>query len=205
MSLMKTTISTILGVIFGAAMGAGAAWYFTKEYYEGIIQDEVDSVKEAFAAKEQSLKPSEKNPTGVEPENNLSMSDDVASYEQHLRDAGYTEYSKTVVPSKVPVKEEKPAETAEGAPYVISPNDFGEIEEYSKVSLTYFADGTLSDEYGVIIEDVEEMIGDGLSHFGEYEDDSVFVRDDVKQCDYEILKSLDTYEEFRMKLPPNRD
>ena len=37
-------------------------------------------------------------------------------------------------------------------------------------------------------EDYEEHIGDdALGHFGEYEDDSVFVRNDEEQTDYEIL------------------
>lgn len=27
-------------------------------------------------------------------------------------------------------------------------------------------------------------------HFGEYEEDAVFVRNDAKKCDYEILKDL---------------
>lgn len=36
-----------------------------------------------------------------------------------------------------------------------------------------------------------------LNHFGEYEKDSVFVRSDPKRCDYEILRDLRSYAEFR--------
>ena len=48
--------------------------------------------------------------------------------------------------------------------------------------------------YDNIIEDVEGTVGtDSLTHFGEYEDDSVFVRNDEKQIDYEILLDSDKY------------
>ena len=41
---------------------------------------------------------------------------------------------------------------------------------------------------------------------GEYEDDSVFVRSDAKRCDYEILKDLRDFSDFKKKnFPPNND
>lgn len=73
-------------------------------------------------------------------------------------------------------------------PYVISPEDFGEYEDYETISLTYYKDKVLTDELNEIVEDIEETVGEeSLNHFGEYEDDSVFVRNDSKRCDYEIL------------------
>ena len=78
----------------------------------------------------------------------------------------------------------------------------GEMEGYTQISLTYFDDGILSDENGVIIDEPEDIVGDALNHFGEYEEDSVFVRSDPKRCDYEILRDLRSYAEFRSTLPP---
>ena len=74
---------------------------------------------------------------------------------------------------------------------------------FRSISLTYFADGVLADEYGVIVDNVEEIVGDGLNHFGEYEEDAVYVRNDAKRCDYEILKDERKYAEFRKTLPTN--
>jgi hypothetical protein len=64
--------------------------------------------------------------------------------------------------------------------------------------LTYYADDVLALEYADrdtgeikydVIDDVEHTIGaDSLTHFGEYEDDSVHVRNDRLECDYEILR-----------------
>ena len=41
------------------------------------------------------------------------------------------------------------------------------------------------------------MIGpDALDHFGEYEDDSVYIRDETNEMDYEILKSEKMFSEI---------
>ena len=81
-------------------------------------------------------------------------------------------------------------------PYVISPEEFDE-EGYETISLTYYADGVLADEQNFPIEDVEDTVGkDALNSFGEYEDDSVYVRDDDKGIDYEILLDIRKYSEL---------
>ena len=64
----------------------------------------------------------------------------------------------------------------------------------------------LTDEDDEIVEDIEDKIGfDALSHFGEYEEDSVFVRNDRIKCDYEILldqrkySEVEHYNEYQME------
>ena len=91
-------------------------------------------------------------------------------------------------------------------PYVISPYDFGELDGYSQVELTYYADGTLEDEDYNIVTDVDELIGsDSLLTFGEYEDDAVFVRNDRLRADFQILKDYRTYEDARRVGPDQVD
>ena len=52
----------------------------------------------------------------------------------------------------------------------------------------------LADDDNNIIEDVDNIIGlDSLNHFGEYEADSVHVRNDKKKTDYEILLDEEKY------------
>ena len=45
-----------LGFIIGAASGATVAWYLLKDKYETLAQEEIDSVKEVFARREQEMK-----------------------------------------------------------------------------------------------------------------------------------------------------
>ena len=60
--------------------------------------------------------------------------------------------------------------------------------DYDLVSLEYYADKVLVDEDDHPIQDVEYMVGeDSLEHFGEYEEDAVYVRNDLIKTDFEIL------------------
>ena len=154
--------------IFGAAVGVLATYKTLKIKYERIAQEEIDSVKEVFSKK------TKQNNTKDDP------SDDkiVKEVEKLATKLGYSQ--------KKEVK----------APYVIKPDEYGEDEDYELISLTYFSDGVLANEVNEIIEDIPGTVGrNSLNHFGEYEDDSVFVRDEERQIDYEILWDNRTYSE----------
>ena len=68
----------------------------------------------------------------------------------------------------------------------------------------------MADDNDELVDDVEETVGsDSLNHFGEYEYDLVFVRNDRLKCDYEILLSLRKYSEanerkFKQQSQPYR-
>ena len=69
--------------------------------------------------------------------------------------------------------------------------------DYDVIDLIYYeGDNTLTDEEDEIINDVGELIGwESLEHFGEYEDDSVCVRNDIRKVDYEVLLDVRKYSE----------
>ncbi len=179
--------------IAGAAIGSVTRWYCLNMKYERIAQEEIDSVKEVFAKKEAHSRAKEVAEGGkkvIEGFNDgirraaeqAKDKPDVREYAAILKKTGYA----------TGVNQEEEEQTVKDgySPYVISPDEFGEFEEYEKISLTYYADGVLADDNDEVVDDVEDIIGDALNHFGEYEDDSVFVRCDERKCDYEIL--LDT-------------
>lgn len=202
-------LGTVIAFLAGTAIGGMAAWRVANERYAKISEEDILSVKEAFRNREQKLKDEieelksklevtecleeeEKVPSTILSTNEHQDKGDINEY---VRMVNRTKYAHTSVPQK----EDHSVE----APYVISPEEFGEMDGYTQISLTYFEDDDiLSDENGVIIDDPEEIVGDALNHFGDYEEDSVFVRSDPKRCDYEILKNLRSYAEFRSTLPP---
>lgn len=185
-----------LGFIIGAASGATVAWYLLKDKYETLAQEEIDSVKEVFARREQEMKDETVKRNVAE---GIKDSDrtkpDLKEYAEQLKKNGYTRYSDlSADDGGVSDKQTKP--------YVIPPEQFGDNEEHEQISLTYYADGVLADENDELIEDVEDAVGiDSLNHFGEYEDDSVFVRNDARKCDYEILLDQRTYSEVAEEMP----
>ena len=83
--------------------------------------------------------------------------------------------------------------------FVISPDEFGEEEGYETINLTLYADNTITDDdfNKMSPSEVSAKIGLGLlEHFGEYEKDSMFVRNDELECYYEILKDSRDYSDI---------
>ena len=214
-------LNTVIAFFTGATVGGAAVWYITKERYAQLAEEEISSVKEAYAQRESKREKAEKAMSqyqGAEDEDapatdgpvtpavtaKVTEKGSISEYAQRIQNGEPPEYSKTVVPTKTGAQEKpEQSENSGDVPYVISPDEFDELDGYTAISLTYFADGVLSDENGIVIDDVEEIVGDGLNHFGEYDEDAVYVRNDAKRCDYEILKDERKYAEFRKTLPTN--
>lgn len=184
--------------VLGAAVGSVATWQYTKKKYERIAQEKIDSVKEIFSKRESAAEveivtPEPQTAKVGKPEEKP----DITEYAARLEREGYTNYSNVSAGEK---KEEQ--EAMEMKPYVISPEEFGEFEDYERISLSYYADQILADEDDEKVEDVDNVVGlESLTHFGEFEDDSVFVRNDRLKCDYEILLDQRTYSDVIKQRP----
>lgn len=183
----------LVAFLMGVGTGVAGSWHYAKKKYERIAQEEIDSVKEVFARRDNRPKDETGVKTTVEGLKD-SEKPSISEYAAILQKAGYTDYSNAN-------PEEKETEMAD-KPYVILPEAFGEDEDYECISLTYYADKILADENDEMIEDVEETVGfESLSHFGEYEDDSVYVKNDTRRCYYEILLDERDYSEVIKHMP----
>ncbi len=180
--------------VAGAMIGSATTWYFVKKKYEKIAQEKIDSVKEVFAKKDFGSQVKEMTKAGEEIAKGFN--DGIRQAAEQAKDKPDLErYAAMIQKYGGTVSEEKEAPMKEKFPYVIPPEEFGEFEDYERISLTYYADGVLADDNNEIVDDVEDIVGDALDHFGEYEDDSVFVRCDERKCDYEILLDQRTFSE----------
>ena len=182
----------------GAAIGSFVTWKIVKTKYKRIADEEINSVKEVFARryseKMNKEKPNENTNqaslTLDETEKNANIQDDITAYHELLDKLKYANIDVDSLIAK------KGGSTVTDGPFVISPDEFGEDPNYQTVSLTLYEDGVLTDDYDDIVVDVDDLVGeDSLTHFGEYEDDSVFVRNESMQTDFEILRDLRTYRE----------
>ena len=174
-----------LAFVIGAAAGSLVTWKIVKTKYEQLAREEIEEVREYYATKDKedmildldalSLEATER--TSVEP----------------AKADGRTEYSSIAsLYSTNDEGGEKPVSRRE--PYVISPAEFGEDDNYETITLIYYNDGVLADHDNNRIEDIEACIGyEALNHFGEYEDDSVYVRNDDTMMDYEVLLDESNY------------
>ena len=195
---MNCKITNAIVFAVGAAIGSAVTYAVLKPKYERMIQEEVDTFKKEFLEcmnEEQAVTEEESEDEDEErPSIDWSELEDLdEEEEEEFDDETLSEYAELV--SKYTNEEGGAVEVAK-KPYVISPFDFGEIDGYNQISLTYYADGVLEDDAHDIVTDVDELIGAGsLNTFGEYEDDSVFARNEYLRTDFEILKDYRTYKE----------
>lgn len=199
--IMNNKITSFMMFIFGAAVGSVVTWQYTKKKYEQIAQEEIDSVKETFSklkeVKNKDNESDENNNVGTIVER-AKDKPSIVEYAAKLRKQGYINYSNT----DSLFEEEVDENMINDRPYVISPDEFGEFDDYDTISLTYYADQVLVDEDDELVEDIEETVGfESLNAFGEYEDDSVFVRNDRLKCDYEILLDQRKYSDVIKRKP----
>lgn len=81
-------------------------------------------------------------------------------------------------------------------PYIITPTEFGENDDYETITLYYHSDDVLTDHDNEIIDDIENSVGSAaLNTLRESGEDSIFVRNPERKCDYEILIDLTAYSE----------
>lgn len=202
----------LLSFIAGATVGVIASYQFAKKKYEAIADEEIASVKEIFEnRKENAKKIVQEQYIDPEDENNTPPEKTVAEIAaEKARKArikrpltDYTAYSK-----KTPVLNESKMPIKDPILQIITPDTVGEEDDYEIISLLFFADDVVTDEDGKVLteEDIEEMIGsDFATHFGEYESDSVNVKNDKLKCYYEILRNARSYYDDVIPTIPHRE
>lgn len=184
---MNNKIINAMMFAAGTAIGVLATSQYWKTKYEKITQEEINSVKEAFSKKsseEVETKSKEVEETDDDDEDSLPIysEDEISEY----------------VDTASIYCESDGLDILE----IISPEEFGEREEYMQVNLTYYSDMVLADENDEIIEDVDGLVGfDSLGRFGEYEDDSVHVRNHRLKMDIEILCNPQKYSDVAIRKP----
>ena len=182
----NTLLSNVLMFAVGAAVGVVASRQFFKTKYERIADVEIASVKERYSQRAESEENLEKLENGLRKTID-NMQKQIDAYEQGriVTQAGYTNYAHV-----------EPVADAD-RPYIIDAEEYDELEDYTAEELLYYSDGVLADYYGNVVDDVDDMVGlDNLKRIGqEDEDDSIHIRNDARECDYEILLDLRPYSE----------
>ena len=182
---MNRKLSNVLLFTAGVAVGSLVTWRYFKSKYE-VVEDEIEEKTEETEGETET----EDEDPEVSGSKMSYKKPPLKEYVKMVEDNGYV--PKTHM-------EEVKEEIANGEwddkdvyePFIIRPEEYGELHAYETLSLNYYADGVLTDELDNPIEDVESLVpADFADHFGEYEDDVVHVRNDNLECDYEILRDL---------------
>ena len=198
---------TVIGFLVGIVIGSVLTYHGLKNKVEAEIDEEVNKVKEFY--KDQLEK---QQAEYFEKEEYLKSKAAVAE------DKGSV-VSKIINLNNVEKSEEKQNEETEdedgfeettGAfeiledniivqdkPFVIEEDRVGEYISYDLISLIYFSDGVLTDDWEVPVENPDETVGKEYVEYFETGEDVVYVRNDKLKCDFEITRDLRTYEEVK--------
>lgn len=172
---MNSGFKCILAFSAGAAIGTFMSWQYLKKKYDELLNEQVEEVKEEIVAEFEREAEAERK-----------------EYDS-LRSSYAMDNSEPTEPETESFRK----------PYVITPEELGEIDEFDTTTLYYYADEVLTTLQDEVVEDVEDTVGlDFAEHYGEYEDDSVCVRNEKHKCDYEILKVSEKYSDTKKPASP---
>ena len=171
----------------GAGVGAGATWYFVKKHYEKVADEEIKDVVTRFKAYKETLQKEYESVPDENPNPNYegnSQRNNVVQMERPISSDFNEELSNGII--------DDPKGENEGvAPYVISEEEFGEIEDYDQKTLFwYYRDNILATDEDLEVEDKFTTVGDALEEFKKDRYlERVLVRNEQDETDYEILVS----------------
>lgn len=193
-------MKNLLCFVAGAAIGSVVTWKLIEKKYKDLADEEIESVIETFKNRKPRITKDNVKETVEKVINKYKepkeIVEDIVTAERYsieneeeIDEDDESNYTVNIDNDDTVI-----------TPYVIEPERFGEYNEYGTKTLTYYADNVLTDEIDnpITSEEMVTMIGpDALDHFGEYEDDSVYIRDEMNEMDYEILKSEKTFSEIQ--------
>lgn len=216
---MNAKLGYVLSFLLGTAAGGTTAFILTKKKYERSVDDEITEIRNRYAELQKELiakneKEKEKIMKFEEELENVAQEaiDNYKVLEEIAMDEGYTEPNITVVTAEdmnnmteeevEEIVESEPQEPVavlnddivDEDPYVISPEEFGNLD-HSLLSFTYYAgDKVICDENDQPLDNPDDIFGTyALGTFGMYDDYTVYVRNDKLKCDYEILLDERSY------------
>ena len=196
--MIGENIKNVLLFTAGLVIGSVVTWKMTKDKYEQWANDEIRMMREYYNQKEEEYYEEEdldEEPIEAEVRTERSTKPDLTEYTSKLNESGYTDYSEI---SKKDEKEEDDESDMEEKPYVISPEEFGDFDDYETIELTYYKNGYVTDDQDILMsnDEVEEAIGwNNITRMGEDEEDALHVRNEKRKTDYEILQVFDDYRE----------
>lgn len=206
---MNRSVSMLLTFVAGVGLGVVATYRIAEQKYRNIADEEIESVLERFSNRQ----PTNLNEDVASFHPDVKAADvrtvpqktDIMDYRRTVKRINYDTISEVSSRPNNVTKEEvvadiKTEKVDDVSIYVITPDEFDTLDDFTSETLYYSSDNYVIDsDYQVMSDhDIARMIGhDPYGHFGEYDDDTVYVRNERLKCDYEILLSMKTCNEIR--------
>lgn len=190
-----------IGLSFAAGLVIGG--FATKKYIESKY--EFEDIEELEEDLEQTEIEKEDNKILERVQNTVNEKIDYrkiksvndAEYTRLLDDLRYREEAATEdILGDMLIKESDTEPIDKSKPYNISPDEFEVLDDYESDEYTYYADGYVTDSYGMPVpeEDVINILGvDFEDYFGTYDDNQIWVRNERLSMDFSVIRDLDRF------------
>lgn len=193
------SIKTVVAFLLGAGIGSVGTYFGVKKYFENYMNEEIDSVKDYYKDLGEDMKNQIDdleiilNDDETKPEMAEKEAAEELDYEEMIQKLNYGAFSSKEKKSEAA----SVVEDQKNVPYVIDADAFAGDISNEKVTLTYFKeDGVFMDEYYELVSNGPELVGESnLDRFGEFEEDVLYVRNDLMRTDYEIILEHCAYAE----------
>lgn len=202
---MKKGLLYVAIFLAGGAVGALATYKAAEVYANRIIEEEIESIREAFGVKTHKDEESNDDEPDEEKEHLDFTHGDIKKYSRLARE-NYTSYDKMASEAVGELDELEDSLDEDGEPkdsdwvelpYIIPQDQYGERDDWDgwyTETLVYYADGYLAYLDDTECKDVEGTVGDkAIKALLESDTDSICVRNTVHKCDYEIVKDSRNY------------
>lgn len=195
---MKEVLIFAAGLLIGAGIGGGVTYYVVNKKANERADEEILSVKEAFKNRKpldiSKIKEELKEEVEKETKAKVNLNKPSIMAYNSLA-AGYSSQDEEPPKDPATVEVEDEDEVEDTSLEFIPPEEYGEKDGYRTVELYWYADEILATENHEKVDSPKDYAGDFVDHFGEYEDDAVYVRDNLMRRDISILRSAKTYYE----------
>ena len=217
---MKKSLYFAIGTIVGAGLGAGATYFYMVKKQSETLAAVTDQLRDYYSKNPQN---GQFDPHDYDPPIAIPIPEDhekSCDSDHKFTQDNYKDYTKCrPVPFRVdtevhegeddkPVAETtvKMGEEENLEPYSIPPEQFDADNGYKKIMLVWYEKNRVLayDNNPRITIDPDaypETVGDFENHFNDWEKDTVYMRNDVEEIDYEIDACLTNYDEMIKVLP----
>ena len=159
----------ILAFAIGSAVGSFVTYCATKKHFKAIVDEELKDIRQVFSREE----------VVTELKKSIPDKPDVSEYAAAIRDNEYAEDISEEEIDEYPV------------PYVITYDDFGELDDYKTETFVFYADGVVAEEDTdkmLNAEEVDDTIGiENIGGFNDPDADAIYIRNEKYKIDYEVI------------------